>query len=72
MRVHTDLTRRFAANLKEERIKAGLSQAELASRLKIAENYLYQLEAGTRAPSMDLLSRAAEALKLDPAILVTA
>jgi transcriptional regulator with XRE-family HTH domain len=65
-----DVTQRFAANMRELRIGRGVSQGELARILGMTENYLYRLERAERAPSMEVIAKVAEALKVDPAELI--
>lgn len=68
--IHEVLAKRFSHNLKEIRIEAGLSQEQLAKRLNTAPLYIYQLEKGDRKPSLTMVERCAEGLKIDPARLL--
>lgn len=54
----------FGANLKEARLKAELTQDELARKAKIKKAHVSLLEAGERSPSMATASRLAAALGL--------
>jgi transcriptional regulator with XRE-family HTH domain len=53
---------RFAQNLCAQRVRADWTQEKLAERLKISWRYYQSLEAGTHAPSFDLLMRIGKAL----------
>lgn len=47
-------------SIKEERLKAGLSQAELATRLGITQSTIQPIEAGRREPRVLLAISIAE------------
>ena len=55
----------IARLVRDARIKAGLTQAELAHRAKTSQTVIARLESGLdqRIPSLDLLERIASALK---------
>lgn len=55
--------------LQEARAAAGLTQAQLASRLGVSQAYLSMLEGGRRAPSAALARRLARTLQLSPVSL---
>lgn len=58
-------------NLKKHRIKAGLTQKELARAIRCTENYIHMLEAGLRKGSnIGLLKKLSKALKVDIKILI--
>ena len=61
----TDLRKVLASNLKFFRKTLGISQAKLAERVNIAENYIALIETGRRFPSLTMLERIAEALQRD-------
>lgn len=48
--------------IKEKRTELGLSQTELADRLKISMSHLNKIERGKRVPSMRLAVRIAKEL----------
>ncbi len=52
---------RLAQVLIATRARAGLSQAELAARMKTSQSYVARLESGQVRPSTDALARFAEA-----------
>jgi transcriptional regulator with XRE-family HTH domain len=56
--------------IREVRDAYGMSRNELARRVGVAGNHLYQIEAGNRTPSLGLLERVAHALRVAPAELV--
>jgi transcriptional regulator with XRE-family HTH domain len=56
--------------IREVRDEYGMSQAELARRVGVAGNHLYQVEAGTRTPSLALLERIAKTLRVPMTELV--
>jgi transcriptional regulator with XRE-family HTH domain len=62
----------FGSNLKEARLKAGLTQDGLAKKAKIKKAHVSLLEAGDRSPSMATANRLAAALKMTLAELFTA
>jgi transcriptional regulator with XRE-family HTH domain len=61
----------FAMKLKRIRTARGITQVELARRLKVKQPYVAQLESGAKPnPSLDMLRRLAKALKVSVAELV--
>jgi transcriptional regulator with XRE-family HTH domain len=61
----------FAMKLKQIRTARGITQVELARRLKVKQPYVAQLESGAKPnPSLDMLRRLAKALKVSVAELV--
>jgi len=53
----------LARTLSEARTAAGLSQAQLARRMKTSQSYIARLEGGTVRPSTDVLERFAHATR---------
>ncbi len=53
---------RFGQNLQAARSKTKWTQEKLAERLKISARYYQSLEAGSRAPSFELLVRIVKVL----------
>jgi transcriptional regulator with XRE-family HTH domain len=53
---------RFGQNLHAQRSKTKWTQEKLAERLKISWRYYQSLEAGSRAPSFELLLRIVKVL----------
>jgi transcriptional regulator with XRE-family HTH domain len=61
----------FAMKLKALRIARGLTQVELAKKMKMKQTYIAQLETGVEAnPTLDTLRRLAKALKVTVGELV--
>jgi transcriptional regulator with XRE-family HTH domain len=60
----------FARAITEARHQAGCSTRELARRARISQAYVVALEAGQRTPTIDVLARLAEALSIEPAVLL--
>jgi len=60
----------FGRVLRAYRLTLGLSQEGLAERADLDRTYPSLLERGLRAPSLEMLFRIAEALRIDPAELV--
>ena len=56
--------RTFAMNLKALRMKRGLTQVELAKKLRMKQAHVAMLESGAKPnPTLDTLRRLAKALK---------
>ena len=60
----------LAENIRRARIKAGLSQVELAEKCALSQGNLSRIETGERRPSVLLLFRIAEVLELSPTRLL--
>jgi transcriptional regulator with XRE-family HTH domain len=52
MNLHIDFVNSFGARLKEEREKQGLTQQLLAAKANTKQDYIAQLERGSRNPSL--------------------
>ena len=61
---------RFAARLRELRLKAKLSIEELSEKTGIPDKTLYRWEAAASVPPLDTIPLLAEALKLKNARLI--
>ncbi len=57
---------KLRAKIKECRKKLSLTQLELGIQADVTEDYVHSLEAGRRTPSLDVLCRLADALKVEP------
>jgi transcriptional regulator with XRE-family HTH domain len=55
----------FASRLKKLRTAAGMSQAELATVLKLSPSYVGMCEQGRRVPSTDVLADIADVFNVD-------
>ena len=60
----------IGANIRKERIKAGLDQARLAQAVGLAQTAISRFENGSRRPSVELLKRIAAVLGCSFAALV--
>ena len=56
------VVKRFARNLRRTRLAAGLTQAAVAKRVRLARPYLVQLEQAKREPSIVTVVKLAKAL----------
>ncbi len=61
---------KLAKNLKMYRKKAGISQIELCVQINVTEEYISKIERGIRTPSLKRLYKIAEALKIEPYLLI--
>ena len=57
-----DVRQIFGKNMRRLRVKAGLSQDEVAVRMGVEQTYVSGLERGVRNPTLTTLDRAAQAL----------
>jgi len=55
----------FIRNLKEYRKKSGLTQAQLAEKVKVTPHYIGMLEMGRNFPATDLIERIAKAFNIE-------
>lgn len=60
----------FAKNLRAVRRDKGLSQEELAHRAELDRTYISALERNVYNPTIDVVGRLAEALRVEPATLL--
>jgi len=67
-----DLSTRIATRVRDLRMERGWSQPELARRSTLSNAMVSMVERGERTPSLEALSALANALDVDPAILLTA
>jgi transcriptional regulator with XRE-family HTH domain len=61
----TNIKQLVALNMKQYRIKSGLTQAKLAEKANASTQYIAMIELGRKFPSLDLLDRVAAALEID-------
>ena len=59
-----DVATRFGTRLRELRVAAGLTQAELAERAGISVNFISLVERGLKSPTLSTMERLAAALKV--------
>lgn len=60
----------FGDKLKEERKKKGMSQKELGQKLGVSQAMIAQYEKGDRAPKIETINKIAQALDINPSILI--
>ena len=65
-----ELTAKFASNVRKRRTALGLTQGELAERLKKHKPYVSEIENGKRTPWLPNLAIFAEALETTPSALL--
>jgi len=65
----TDLPRRLGHRIRKLRNQAGLTQAQLADRVEVSDEFMSRLERGKKSPSLATASRIAEALGVTLAVL---
>lgn len=65
-----DLCRRFGSNVKAARKSAGLSQEALADLAEVARSYMSDVERGARNPTLQVVERIANALRVTPGHLL--
>jgi len=61
-----DLRVLVGRNIAKVRKKTGITQGELAQRLKCSDNFVALLETGSRAPSFETLAKLCNVLKVRP------
>ena len=67
----TNLRQLLGFNIKQYRVKLGLTQARLAEKADASTQYIAMIELGRKFPSIELLERLAEALEIDNLDLFT-
>jgi len=55
----------LASNMKEKRRILGITQAQLAEKVKTSTHYIGQIELGNKFPTPEMLERIAAALEID-------
>jgi transcriptional regulator with XRE-family HTH domain len=65
-----DVVQLLGANVRRYRKQAGMSQEELSLESGMKRSYVSDLERGTRNPTVRALGRLAEALKVEPHVLI--
>jgi len=55
----------FAKNLRENRRKSGLTQAQLAEKAEISHHYLAMVELARNIPTVDTIERLAKVLNVE-------
>jgi transcriptional regulator with XRE-family HTH domain len=62
----SELTEHFGATLKQQRLRAALSQEELGYLSSLHKTAIAELERGHRLPRLDTIVRLAGGLEVDP------
>lgn len=65
-----DIRRIVGRNIRTYRLRAGISQEELAGRMGVEQGYVSRLEAGSRNPTVSTIAEAANALGVSAADLL--
>lgn len=53
-------------NIRKYRKEHKLTQLQLGIKTELSKDFIYDLEAGRRTPSIDVLCKLADALKVEP------
>ena len=61
---------RISKNVKYFRKLKGLTQEKLAEKVEVSAVYINYLERGSKVPSLGLLAKIADALEIDPPLLL--
>jgi transcriptional regulator with XRE-family HTH domain len=72
MRDKTQLRIDFGKNVRETREKLGLSQEALADKAGMHRTYIGTIERAEQSITIDVISRLAEALEIESALLMKA
>lgn len=60
------IMKNLGPNIRKHRKELKLTQFELSIQADVTEDYIQFLETGKRKPSLDVLARIADALKVEP------
>ena len=66
-----DINKKIGKRISELRKEAGLSQATLAEGIGWSSEYISRLERGINAPSVEVLNKMADSLKVEVRYLMT-
>jgi transcriptional regulator with XRE-family HTH domain len=64
-----DINKRFGLVIRQWRLKASLSQEELAARAGLHRTYVSDVERGRRNPSLQSIAKLTNALKVSVSVL---
>lgn len=62
----SELKSLFRVRLRELRVAAGMTQADLAALIGKNQSYVAALETGARSPALKTIAQLSEALKVSP------
>lgn len=65
-----DVVRLFGVNVRHQRKLKGMTQEQLAAAAEMERSYVSDLERGMRNPSVSALGRIADALGIEPHLLL--
>lgn len=65
-----DVVRLLGVNVRYQRRLKGMTQEQLAAAADMERSYVSDLERGTRNPSVAALGRIADALEIEPHVLL--
>jgi predicted transcriptional regulator len=70
--ITTELHARFCRNVKSRRVELGLTQAQLAQKMKVTQPVIAQIESGRFVPTLDTVATLGKVLKMhDPQDLLS-
>lgn len=62
----TDVKENLRQNIRKYRMALKLTQVQLGIRAGLSKDFIYSVEMGRRTPSIDVLCKLADALKVQP------
>jgi transcriptional regulator with XRE-family HTH domain len=65
-----ELRKVVAYNIKSRRAELGLTQCDMAEKLRISQPHVSAMENGASCPNVEMLARLAAVLQIFPAVLV--
>ncbi len=65
-----DIKKKLGVRISQLRMKAGMTQANLAEKAELSIDSISRIERGDRAPSLESLEKIAEGLGIEPAELL--
>ena len=65
-----EISQKFGANLKKIRLEKKMSQGDICRALEVDRAFISNLESGKRNPTLATMKRIADALNVDPKVLL--
>ncbi|KKQ38212.1 MAG: hypothetical protein US54_C0015G0010 [Candidatus Roizmanbacteria bacterium GW2011_GWA2_37_7] len=65
-----EISQKFGANLKKIRLEKKMSQGDICRALEVDRAFISNLESGKRNPTLATIKRIADALNVDPKVLL--